>query len=246
MKLIIISTGWNCENYISAYIQSLQEQTFKDFSVYLIDDASTDNTVIKAKLAIDSDNRFNLIHNEKHLWKTANFVKIIRDTKIINDNDIIIEIDADDKLSNNTVLYDIYIIYQNPSIWICGSRWMNNLGIPNTSWSDGKVVPENARYAWRFSHMRTYRAFLFRAIKDKDLKINNEYHKAACDIGYTIPMLEMAGSEHYFFFNKITYIYTRHNNHSGSNHSSHGNSNLQRRTADYIMKLPKYQKLIRN
>jgi hypothetical protein len=60
--------------------------------------------------------------------------------------------------------------------------------------------------------MRSYRAFLFRAIRDNDLKINNEYHKAACDIGYTIPMLEMAGSEHYYFLDKITYIYTRHKN----------------------------------
>ena len=118
MKLIIISTGWKCENYITAYIQSLKEQIFKDFTVYLIDDASTDNTNIKARLAIDSDNRFNLIHNEKHLWKTENFVKIIRDTKIINDNDIIIEIDADDKLSNNNVLYDIYIYNISKSIYM--------------------------------------------------------------------------------------------------------------------------------
>jgi len=245
MKLIIISTGWNCENYITEYIQSLKNQIFKNFTVFLIDDASTDNTVLKAKLAIDSDIRFNLICNDTHLWKTANFVKIINNNKLINDDDVIIEIDADDKLSNDTVLEDINKIYQNTNIWISGSRWMNNLGVPNTSWSNGKVVPENARFAWRFSHMRSYRAFLFRAIRDNDLKINNEYHKAACDIGYTIPMLEMAGSEHYYFLDKITYIYTRHKNHSGTVNSSHGDNNLQRKTADHIMKLPKYSKLIK-
>ena len=243
MKLVIVSTGWNCAQYIKEYIQSLQIQQHTDFIVYLVDDGSTDNMTAAVKTAIGTDTRFNLIRNQTNKWKTSNFVDIIRNKQNIDDQDVIIEIDADDKLSDNTVLSQIYTIYKNPSIWICGSRWMHPDGTPNTSWTNGPVIPEKARSNWRFSHMRSYRAFLFRAIKDSDLKINGKYHRAACDIGYTIPMLEMAGSEHYYFLDKITYVYRRHPNNSGNRTSSHGNGNLQRQTADYVMRLPKYKRL---
>jgi len=245
MKLVVVSTGWNCEKYIKGYIDSIKMQLFSDYVVYVVDDGSTDRTSEFAKAAIGDDPRFHLIRNDKNIWKTANYVNIIRDNTKMDDNDVIIEIDADDKLSDATVFHQIYSIYQNPSIWICGSRWKNTNGTPNTSWTDGKANPEKARSAWRFTHMRSYRAFLFRAIKDKDLKMDGEYHRAACDIGYTIPMLEMAGSEHYYFLDNITYIYTRHSNHSGTSRSSHGVGDLQRNTANYIMKLPKYAKLTR-
>ena len=243
MKLVVVSTGWNCALYIKDYIQSLKIQDYTDFVVYLVDDGSTDTTTEVEKNAIGDDNRFHLIRNQKNKWKTANFVEIIRNKQNIDDQDVIIEIDADDKLSDSTVFSQIYTIYKNPAIWICGSRWMHPDGSPNKSWTNGRVIPEKARSNWRFSHMRSYRAFLFRAIKDADLKMNGTYHRAACDIGYTIPMLEMAGSEHYYFLNKITYVYRRHPNHSGTKLSSHGNNNLQRKTADHVMRLPKYKQL---
>lgn len=241
MKLVILSTGWNIEKYVECFINSLKSQTYKKFIVYLIDDVSTDKTYQTALEKINGDPRFILIKNIEKKYKTKNFIDVIKMDNI-DPQDIIVEIDADDSLADKFVLKKIYNIYRNnKNIWICGSKWKDTLGRLGKY---GIIIPEKARTGYTiFSHMRTFKAFLFRAIKESDLMMNGEYFKAACDIAYGIPMLEMAGSEHYYFLDEITYIYRWHNNQSYSKNSSHGDPTLQTKSASYILRLPKYKKL---
>jgi glycosyltransferase involved in cell wall biosynthesis len=243
MRLVILSTCWNIENYIIEYIESIKIQTYKDFIVYLIDDMSSDNTFNIAKQKIGNDNRFILIKNNIKKWKTKNFIDVVMSQeKLIKWDDVLVEIDADDKLAHENVLMKIYNIYLNKNIWICGSKWNTFCGHPSKY---GIIIPEKARTGYTiFSHLRTYKAFLFRAIRDEDLKMNGEYFKAATDIAYGIPMLEMAGSEHYYFLNEVTYIYRRYNNQSASVTGGTKDPKLQRKSSGYILKLPKYKKLI--
>mgnify|MGYP003348444212 CR=1 FL=1 len=84
---------------------------------------------------------------------------------------------------------------------------------------------------------------LFRNIKDSDLKYEGEYFKAACDVGMSVPMLEMAGTEHYYYLDDITYIYTWHENQTYSNNNSFGDGSLQGKVMKHILKSPKYSKL---
>ena len=44
MKISIIIPVYNCEEYIKKCIDSIIEQTYKDFEVIIINDGSTDNT----------------------------------------------------------------------------------------------------------------------------------------------------------------------------------------------------------
>ncbi len=244
MKIIIISTYWNNEKFMKEYIDSLKSQTYKDFIVYLIDDMSTDNSYEVAINLINNDNRFNLIKNTEKKWKTKNFVDTIKNNQNIHYNDILVEIDADDKLSDENVLKKIYDIYEDNNIWICGTKWKNFSGITSKY---GKANPEKSRNGvWNFSHMRTYRAFLFRAIHGEHLMMNGEYFKAACDIGCSIPMLEMAGTEHYYFLDEVAYVYRWHNHQSYSENGSHSDKTIQKKTAGYILRLPRYKKLIIN
>ena len=240
MRLVVISTGWNFRPYIDRYVASLKSQTHTDFFVYLVDDGSTDGSYEATIRAVDGDPRFHVFRNETNLWKTANFVRIIRDRELVSDQDVLVEIDADDSLNDSRVLEDINRIYQDPNIWMCGSRWICTLG---TSGVFPKTTPEIARSYWVFSHMRTYKAFLFRAIRDDDLRMNGEYFRAACDQGITTPMLEMTGSEHYYDLDRITYLYTVHRNMSGHPGASHGSVTLQRQTSKYIQSLPRYKKI---
>jgi len=245
MILVIISTCWNIQNYIKDCIVSIKIQTYKDYLVYLIDDMSSDNTYENATKLISNDNRFTIIKNKIKKWKTQNFVDIIRNNHAIKYDDIIVEIDADDKLANENILMKIYNVYLNNSnIWICGSKWNNFAGYPGNY---GIIIPERARTGYTiFSHLRTYKTFLFRAIRDEDLKMNGEYFKAATDLAYGIPMLEMAGTEHYYFLNEVTYIYRRYETQSASINGGTKDPTLQRKSAGYILKLPKYNKLIIN
>ena len=238
MKLVIVSTFWNSEEYVADCIKSIKNQYYSEFVAYIIDDMSTDNSYDVALEAIDGDERFILIKNIEKKYKTKNFIDVINNNPNIDWDDVIIEIDGDDQLSDNFVLGLITKIYTNEDIWICGSKWMDKDGVVGNY---GKFNADKARIkSWNFSHMRTYRAFLFRMIKDEDLKFEGEYFKAGCDIGAGIPMLEMAGNSHFYYLDQVTYIYTWHENQSYSNTNSFGDKTLQSKIAGYVYKLPKY------
>ncbi len=242
MNLVIVSTFWNSEKYVSDCINSLKNQYYTNFKAYFIDDMSTDSSYEIAKQAIDGDSRFILIKNTEKKFKCKNFIDTIRNNYSIKWNDVIIEIDGDDQLYNNHVLGLINKVYMNDDVWICGSKWVDKHG---RSMKYGRADADNARKTtWNFSHLRTYRAFLFRLIKDEHLKYDGEYLKAAVDIGIGLPMLEMSGNEHYYYLDEVTYQYTWHENQSYSDKGAIKDSKLQRRTASHIYSLPKYEKVV--
>jgi glycosyltransferase involved in cell wall biosynthesis len=242
MKLVIVSTFWNSEKYVADCIKSIKNQYYTEFVAYMVDDMSTDNSYDVALEAINGDERFILIKNTEKKYKTKNFIDVINNNANIDWDDVIVEIDGDDQLSDNFVLGLITKIYTNENIWICGSKWMDKNGVVGNY---GKFNADKARIkSWNFSHMRTYRAFLFRMIKDEDLKFEGEYFKAGCDIGAGIPMLEMAGDIHFYYLDQVTYIYTWHENQSYSSTNSFGDKTLQSKIAGYVYKLPKYEKVV--
>jgi len=241
MKLVIVSTFWNSEDYVADCIKSIKNQYYGNFVAYMVDDMSTDNSYNVALDAIDGDERFVLIKNTEKKYKTKNFIDVINNPDIDWD-DVIIEIDGDDQLSDNFVLGLINKIYANEDIWICGSKWMDKNGVVGNY---GKFSANKARIkSWNFSHMRTYRAFLFRMIKEEHLMYEGEYFKAGCDIGAGIPMLEMAGDAHFYYLDQVTYIYTWHDNQSYSNTNSFGDNTLQSKIASYVYKLPRYENVV--
>ena len=241
MKLVIVSTFWNSEDYVADCIKSIKNQYYGEFVAYMVDDMSTDNSYNVALEAIDGDERFVLIKNTEKKYKTKNFIDVINNPDIDWD-DVIIEIDGDDQLSDNFVLGLINKIYTNEDIWICGSKWRDKNGVVGNY---GKFNADKARIkSWNFSHMRTYRAFLFRMIKEEHLMYEGEYFKAGCDIGAGIPMLEMAGDAHFYYLDQVTYIYTWHDNQSYSNTNSFGDNTLQSKIAGYVYKLPRYENVV--
>jgi len=242
MKLITISTFWNGGNHVKNCINSLKNQYYTNFVSYFIDDMSTDNSYEIAKETIGDDERFILIKNESKKFKTKNFIDVIRNNPKIDWDDVIIEIDGDDQLADSYVLGRINKVFMDKNIWLCGTRWKDKNGKLGNY---GKPNPERARSTvWNFSHMRSFRAFLFRQIKDEHFKMNGEYFKGACDIAHAIPMLEMSGSEHFHYINEPLYIYTWHNQQSYSEKGGIGDKTTQSKTGGYIYRLPKYEKLI--
>ncbi len=64
MKISVILTSYNYEQYIKDVIESVLNQTFTDFELIIIDDCSTDNSVEIIKQF--DDNRIKFIQNEKN------------------------------------------------------------------------------------------------------------------------------------------------------------------------------------
>lgn len=234
---------WNAEKYIKNCIRTLKSQQDRDFKVFIIDDVSTDNTVEITKSLIVDDNRFNLIINTEKKFKLKNLDELIT---TFDDNDIVIELDGDDFLLNSDVVSDIRTIYSDGQVWLTNGSFMYTNG--NSGFSS-KCNPDTVRKdVFRFSHLRTWKTFLWKSIPKNYLKDDNgEYFKSAADVAYTFSLLELSGEENYRFLPKLYYVYNEqspYNDHKPGSATGGGHQE-QERCSNIIRNKPKLKKLIR-
>ena len=64
-KLSIIIPVYNGENYIKSICKQLNNQTYKDFELIIVDDCSTDTSVETVKEYQKEDKRIHLIENKR-------------------------------------------------------------------------------------------------------------------------------------------------------------------------------------
>lgn len=209
--MIIVTTAYNCENYIEKCIGSLMGQDYEDFKCYITDDMSTDNTVNLVKNMIDGDDRFILIENKTKMYQPGNYDQVIRNNPSIKDNDVIVEVDGDDWLPDSKTLTRINNVYLNENVWVANGSFKYSNGSKGFS---SKQENFNNLRGSRFtaSHIRTWRAFLWRNIKEEDLKDENGFYwKVTGDLSFMFPMLEMSGEERYVFMDEVNYVYNEEN-----------------------------------
>jgi glycosyltransferase involved in cell wall biosynthesis len=234
---------WNAEKYIKNCIRTLKSQTDRDFEVYLIDDMSTDNTVEVTKKLIEGDSRFNLIVNKEKKFKLRNLDELISK---FDGEDIVIEIDGDDFLLSSDTVSDIRNLYSDGNVWLTNGSFMYSNGDPGFS---TKCNPETVRKdVFTFSHLRTWKSFLWKSIPDSYLRDDDgSYFKSAADVAYTFSLLELAGNENYRFLPKLYYVYNAespYNDHKiGS--ATGGGHREQERCSNIIRNKTKLNKLIR-
>lgn len=238
-KIIVLTTLYNSQNYITTCIETIKKQNYSDFHCYITDDLSTDNSVSLAEKSINNDKRFTLITNSKKFYQPGNYDQVLRFNPEIDDNDIVIEVDGDDWLPDPNVFNRIFGIYNNPDVWIANGSFKYHNGFPGFSKQQDSF--DNLRQS-RFtaSHIRTWRAFLWRKILVDDLKDDSgNYWKISGDLSFMFPMLEMAGKEHYRFMPEVNYVY----NESNPLNDHKVDLRLVTEVANEIRKKPKYSKL---
>jgi glycosyltransferase involved in cell wall biosynthesis len=237
--MIILTAFYNVENYIERCINSIKDQTFTDFKCYLIDDVSTDSTVYKIKPLIENDKRFILIENKDKKYKTKNFVDVLSDNNI-DDEDIVIELDGDDYFFDNKVLEKVDNVYQNKNVWITNGSFVYSSGMFGFS-SEQKNFNTLRQQRFTASHLRTWKVFLWRNIEDKDHRDSEgNYFKLNADLAYMLPMLEMAGEKNYKFIPNFMVVYNEQN--PLNDHKL--NMSLVDSCANEIRSRKKYNKLI--
>tara|TARA_R100000908_G_scaffold54919_1_gene30208 strand:+ start:131 stop:850 length:720 start_codon:yes stop_codon:yes gene_type:complete len=209
--MIVMTTVYNGENYIERCLGSLMGQKFKDFRCFVIDDVSTDSTVSRIKDMVGQDKRFTIIVNEEKTFKNGNYEKVLSETEGIDENDIVVELDGDDWLSDSNTLVRVNEAYQDNNIWITNGSFKYSSGAPG--FSSPQVDFDNLRKnRFTATHLRTWKVFLWRAIKDEDHKDSNgNYLRLNADLAYMLPMLEMSGPEHYKFLPEVNLIYNEQN-----------------------------------
>lgn len=75
MKVSVIITSYNYEQYLKEAIESVLNQTYSDFELIVIDDCSTDNSIDVIKQF--SDERIKFIQNEQNLGLKGSMQKAI-------------------------------------------------------------------------------------------------------------------------------------------------------------------------
>jgi glycosyltransferase involved in cell wall biosynthesis len=237
--MIILTTTYNCEDYIERSLLSIISQNFKDFTCYITDDMSTDNTVNVVKRTIQGDSRFILIENKSKMFQSGNYNQVIR-LKEIPDEEICVEVDGDDWLPHSNVFTLINEVYKDTNVWMTSGSFKYHDGRPG--FANPPTNFTNIRnQTFTLSHLRTWKSWLWKKIKEEDLKDENgNYWDIAGDLSFMYPMVEMSGEKHFKYITEVMYIYNE------SNPINDHKINLPKvyKTANIIRNKQPYEKLI--
>lgn len=211
-KFIILITCRNVEKYIFNCLQSIKEQSYKNYKVVVVDDCSTDKTFeIVNKFSF---NHYMYCQNKERQWKTKNIKDGIANPSFLND--VIIFLDGDDWLANSEVLSKLNKVYNDTD---CLLTYGSYLDYPSmTKGKFAQQLPQSVidnrdykNYSWSTSHLVSFRANLFNNIPEEYfLDWNGEYLKSGADVACILPMLEMAG-DRIQYIDDILYIYNTNN-----------------------------------
>ncbi len=196
IKIHIVIPLYNSENFIGETIKSIQKQNYKNFTVSIIDDASTDKSREIIKPLIFNDERFKLICNKKNCGALSNIVKTLSLKGENPCQTIDVLVDGDDFLVEKDVLDIILFTYKRTQCLITYGSFIrkSDKSIFGKKYPYRTIFKNNFRnFPWMASHLRTFRHDLFLNIKKEDLKDENgEYYSSAWDLALMFPMLEMA------------------------------------------------------
>ena len=240
-KFIILTPSFNNEEWVEYNVASILNQTYTNYEVIYIDDASTDNTHKKVMEVVGELSNWTVIKNPKNMGAMYNYFHNLN--KYIKDNsEIVIHLDGDDWLYDETVLEKLNTFYNEKDCWMTYGgfiAWNGPDVEPTLPYPQSTEHPEfihnNKMYRqdhWRASHLRTYRAFLLQAVKLEDLKslIDGKYYWHASDLAWQYPCMEMCPKDKIQLIDFYAHVY----NHSQSNrvrtHERECNTNVKYET----------------
>ena len=202
---IFLVTSYNCEAYITHCIESILNQTSKNYNVLFIDDCSTDLTVKRIKEYQSVLRNSRLFIGKKRTmsaaWNQAQVVKNV----VKNPNSNIMILDADDKLASNDSLQELLrsgLLNHN-----CGTTAFRD---PFNTYSPDKLRKCLCPY-----HMRFFKAWLYHAVPNEAYYKDGELIKAASDYAFIKAVEDGLNSELPIFGQKLYYWNSNlsHNDH---------------------------------
>jgi glycosyltransferase involved in cell wall biosynthesis len=121
LLISVIMPVYNCASYVEEAVNSILNQTFTNFELIIIDDASTDNTVAVVKTFTDS--RIKLISKKINQGVS----RAVNDGFRLAKGKYIARMDGDDISLKNRFEKQVAILENNSKIFICAS-WIQFFG----------------------------------------------------------------------------------------------------------------------
>ncbi len=217
-NFVVIIPSYNNELYALRNLQSVFSQKYPSdrYRAIYINDCSTDRTgdIVNAfKEKHNLGNRLTIITNQQRQWMAYNRLVGARMCK---PDEVIIHVDGDDWLIDDTVFDYINHAYKDTNVWMTYGQYIHypsgKLGyctdIPEVLLSHPGFIRRN--HFWRFMHLRTCYAWLFNLLNESDFKIGAKWLSCSTDVPMMWGLLELAG-RHYKFIDKVLYVLNREN-----------------------------------
>lgn len=208
--VFVIPSYNNSEIYLRN-LDSVFSQTYKNFRVIYVDDASPDGTGALVQSYIEKNHlsdRVTLIRNAARIGTLANVYQAVW---LCEPDEIVVDLDGDDWLADNEVLSLLNEVYKNDFVWLTYGQCLHYpRNEVSRAWEiTTDLIDQNAFrsiYATGTTPLRTFYAGLFQQINRDDLFYNGKFLHVTSDLAFMFPMLEMAG-HHIKFIPQVLYIY---------------------------------------
>ena len=217
IEFVVIIPSFNNENHYLRNLESIvNQQVDAIFEVIYINDCSTDRTGMLVDAFVKErhlEDKVKVIHNTYPMGNAlGNLYNVIHTCA---DHKIIVNLDGDDWLAHDKVLARVAKEYEDPNVWMTYGQFMwyplNTIGFcaELPQW----VMDTNSFKQYNFvtTHLRTFKAGLFKRIKKEDLLYKGEFYPSAGDLAWIFPLLEMASKGHIRFIPDVLYYYNCHN-----------------------------------
>ena len=237
---IIIDTC-NHEKWIEKCITSCINQDYENFEIIILDAKSDDKTFEICKEFELKNPKIKVFQNEQRQPQVINFINL---ANYSSDKSILVSVDGDDWLKNNSVLNKLNEIYSSEDVWMTYGTYeefpYRDVSMFYHEYPKNIVENNDFRnYRWLSSHLRTFRKELLLKIDLIDLKNeNDEWLLTTGDQAIMLPMLEMSGFNSKYV-DDILYVY----NVSDNSRDTYLNEKKQIEYANYIRKKNKYKKI---
>lgn len=185
---------------------------YNNYRILLVDDASIDDTIEKAKKLVITEHKsfdIEIIAFQKPQGKLRAMHTVLNACK---DEEIIVLLDARDWLADASVLSTLHKEYTENDIWLTFGTATSDPKSCNIGLRNGEIpneIIENRHFRKIFTYMpvRTFYAWLFKLIKKEDLinPATGDYYQEAAECYIMWPLLEMAHT-HFKAISEITYV----------------------------------------
>ena len=194
-KFSVLMANYNNGKYILEAIQSVLDQTFKDWELVIVDDCSTDNSIEKIKPYLE-DERIQLFKNNVNMGYISTLKRLIYESRA----EILGILDSDDVLTSDAlrVMYDAH--KNNPNCGFIHSQFI---------WCDSKLNPKSRGYCDSIPPSRTNLHYdcvsAFRTFKKRDYFKTEGYDEKILYAEDQDLSLKMEEVTNLLFIDKILY-----------------------------------------